>query len=146
MLFNLTLAVILITLTTFLHIAATLLFKNLSRVYQQHTHHKLLKHPFQMLTFVMVILFVTTFLQVFLWAACYLMIGAIEGIEPAIYFSMATFTTVGYGDITLGAEWRVLSACEAVAGLIMFGWSSAIVVLTVQALYIKESAAGRSHK
>jgi hypothetical protein len=145
MLFNLTLAVILITLTTFLHIAATLLFKNLSRVYQQHTHHKLLKHPFQMLTFVMIILFVTTFVQVLLWAGCYLMIGAIDEVEPAIYFSMVTFTTVGYGDIILDPEWRLLAACEAVAGLIMFGWSSAIVVLTVQALYMKESTAGRSH-
>ena len=73
------------------------------------------------------------------------MIGAIKGIEPAIYFSMVTFTTVGYGDIILSPEWRLLSACEAVAGLIMFGWSSAIVVLTVQALYMKE-ASGRVSK
>jgi hypothetical protein len=40
--------------------------------------------------------------------------------EEALYFLIVTFTTVGYGDITLGAEeWRLLSGTEALNGVLL---------------------------
>ena len=40
-------------------------------------------------------------LEIWGWAGLYLYTGAVKGIESAVYFSTVTFSTVGYGDITL---------------------------------------------
>ena len=80
-------------------------------------------------------IFVATLLEASAWAAAYLMLGAISGVEPALYFSVVTFTTVGYGDVVLTPEWRLLGSFEAVNGIIMFGWSTALVIAVVQRVY-----------
>ena len=67
-----------------------------------------------------------------IWAGVYLMVGAISGLEPALYFSTVTFTTLGYGDITLNESWRLLGSFEAANGVIMFGWTTALIFAFVQ--------------
>jgi len=80
-------------------------------------------------------IFVATLLEASAWAVAYLTLGAISGLEPALYFSVVTFTTVGYGDVVLTPEWRLLGSFEAVNGIIMFGWSTALVMSVVQRVY-----------
>ena len=63
-----------------------------------------------------------------IWAAAYMLVGAFDALEPALYFSLVTFTTLGYGDITLSPEWRLLSALAAANGLLIFGLSTAFLV------------------
>ena len=58
-------------------------------------------------------------LDVGLWAAFYYAKSALPSFEEAFYFSTVTFTTVGYGDVVLGAEWRQLAAFEAIDGWII---------------------------
>ncbi len=62
------------------------------------------------------------------WAMTYILVGAINALEPALYFSLVTFTTLGYGDITLNPDWRLLSAINAANGLLVFGLSTAFLV------------------
>ena len=45
------------------------------------------------------------------------------------------FTTLGYGDIVMSREWRLLGPLEAVAGMLMFGISTAVLFAVVQALF-----------
>jgi hypothetical protein len=71
-----------------------------------------------------------------LWAGFYVVVGALPTFSDAIYFSLVTFTTLGYGDITLPQEWRVLSAFQAANGIIMFGWTTAIIVAAVQRIFL----------
>jgi len=80
-------------------------------------------------------LFFASILEALIWALTYHYIGAIEGFEKALYFSIVTLTTLGYGDITLHESWRLLSSFEAAIGIIIFGWSTAIVMAGVQKLY-----------
>jgi hypothetical protein len=80
---------------------------------------------------ILVMAFVSV-LDAVLWAYAYMEIGAIPDFESALYYSMVTFTTLGYGDITLGPDWRLLGGLEAANGIIMFGWSTAIIVAFVQ--------------
>uniref|UniRef100_UPI004049FC74 potassium channel family protein n=1 Tax=Cyanobium sp. TaxID=2164130 RepID=UPI004049FC74 len=49
-----------------------------------------------------------------------------------MYFSGITFTTVGYGDITLEKCWRLLRVGEAINGVPMAGWSTAQLIFVVQ--------------
>ncbi len=80
-------------------------------------------------------LFLATILEIWAWATLYLVLGAIGSLEQALYFSTVTFTTLGYGDITLDETWRLLSSFEAANGLLMFGWSTALVFVAVQWIY-----------
>ena len=80
-------------------------------------------------------LFLATVTEVWAWALLYVGLGAIETLETAVYFSTVTFTTLGFGDITLDEDWRLLSSFEAANGLLMFGWSTALVFAAVQWVY-----------
>jgi hypothetical protein len=67
-------------------------------------------------------------LEIWAYAALYLGLGAIQGFEPALYFSTVCFTTLGLGDIVLSPAYRIISAIEAANGLILFGWSTAFLI------------------
>ncbi len=62
------------------------------------------------------------------WAWVFLMTGAFETVDAALYFSLVTFTTLGYGDIVPDAHWRLLSGMTAANGLIIFGLNTGILV------------------
>jgi hypothetical protein len=66
--------------------------------------------------------------SVWLWAFCLLWLGTFSEIEPAIYFSLVSFTTLGFGDIILDREWRIMSGLMAANGLLVFGLTTAILV------------------
>ena len=67
-------------------------------------------------------------LNVWIWAVTFYGIGAFSQFEPALYFSLVSFSTLGFGDITLNHEWRLLSGITAANGLLSFGWSTAYMV------------------
>lgn len=62
------------------------------------------------------------------WAALYMSLDLFEQFEPALYFSIASFTTVGYGDVVLDAPWRLLAGMTATHGLLTFGLFTAFLV------------------
>jgi Ion channel len=84
---------------------------------------------------IVLVMFNVSILEVLLWAAAYMALGEIKDLEPAFYFSMVTFTTLGYGDIVLDERWRLLASFEAATGIIMFGWTTALVLAAVQSTY-----------
>ena len=90
-----------------------------------------------MLSCLVVGMFLVSVFEALLWTYAYLAVGAIAEFETAAYFSLVTFTTLGYGDVTLGPDWRMLAAFEAANGIIMFGWTTALVVGYVQRLMPK---------
>jgi hypothetical protein len=66
-----------------------------------------------------------------IWAAFYRISGLFFEFETALYFSITSYTTVGYGDVLLPPSWRVLGPMEAAVGILMFGWSTAIIVAAI---------------
>jgi hypothetical protein len=69
------------------------------------------------------------------WAGFYFLSGDLPDIESAIYFSLTSYTTVGYGDIVLPPPWRILGPIEAAVGILMFGWSTAIIVAAITRIH-----------
>jgi voltage-gated potassium channel Kch len=61
-------------------------------------------------------------------------------VETALYFSMVTFTTLGYGDVVLDERWRLMAAFEAANGIIIFGLTTAAVVAVVQRVYFGDGS------
>jgi hypothetical protein len=84
---------------------------------------------------VVLVMATISMLEVLLWAFAYMALGEIKELEAAFYFSMATFTTLGYGDIVLDQSWRLLASFQAATGIIMFGWTTAILMTVVQHSY-----------
>jgi hypothetical protein len=76
----------------------------------------------------MLFILLTHTIEVWVWAIVLLATGAVDSLEPALYFALVSFTTVGFGDITLTPEWRLLSALIAANGFLLFGWSTAYMV------------------
>jgi len=74
-------------------------------------------------------------LEIMIWAGVYkalVPVGELADLETAIYFSFVTFTTLGYGDITLSDGWRLLSGIQALNGILLVGWSTALMFAVVQ--------------
>ena len=69
------------------------------------------------------------------WAAIYLAIGEFNELPQALYFSVVTLTSLGYGDITLSAQWQILGTFEAMGGLILFGASTAFLLGLMRKLF-----------
>jgi hypothetical protein len=67
-------------------------------------------------------------IEIWLYAAVYLAVGALPDFEAALYFSTTSFTTIGYGDVVLAPSWRLFGAIEGANGLLLFGWSTAFLI------------------
>jgi len=82
------------------------------------------------------VLMVLHLLQIMVWAIAYRLLlpgDALKTFEEAFYFSAVTFTTLGYGDISLAEPgWRLLSGIEALNGILLVGWTTAFLFLVVQ--------------
>ena len=64
-------------------------------------------------------------IEIWLFALAYMVLGAIPQLEPALYFSTISYSTVGYSDVHISPEWRLLGAFESVLGIFLLGWSTA---------------------
>jgi len=71
---------------------------------------------------------------IWIWAGVLLALGQFADIETALYFSIVSFTTLGYGDVILGKEWRLLSGMMATNGLLLFSVTTAFLLELVSRL------------
>ena len=70
--------------------------------------------------------------NVWVWATTFYLVGVFKDFEPSLYFSLVSFSTLGFGDIILDEKWRLLSGLTAANGLLSFGWSTAYMVELVR--------------
>lgn len=77
-------------------------------------------------------------LEIWLWAALYLMLDAFPDLEHALYFSTSTYVTIGYGDVVLPVGSRILGVIEGANGIILIGWSTAFFFSIVDRLKLLE--------
>ena len=78
------------------------------------------------------------------WATLFLYLGEFAELNRALYFSVVTSTTLGYGDIELSERWQLLGTFEAMGGLILFGASTAFLLALMRGLFEEIPARTRS--
>lgn len=85
-------------------------------------------------TIVICVLFVMAVqtVNVWVWGLTFYTAGVFKELEPSLYFSLVSFSTLGFGDIILDEKWRLLSGLTAANGLLSFGWSTAYMVELVR--------------
>jgi len=65
--------------------------------------------------------------EVFVWSVAYAIVNAAPDDANLVYFAFVNYTTLGYGDVTPLAKWRLLGPMTAMNGVLMFGWSTALI-------------------
>lgn len=93
--------------------------------------------PLRMLCTTAVILLMLHLAEVLPWAVAYLALpgGGFESFEECCYFATVTFASLGYGDIVIQGPWRMLSGIQAMNGLLVFGWSTALLFAVVERIW-----------
>lgn len=69
---------------------------------------------------------------VWIWAIAFELLGIFGTFEEALYFSLVSFTTLGFGDILAPQEWRLLSGMVATNGFLNFGIMTAFLTEVVR--------------
>jgi hypothetical protein len=73
------------------------------------------------------ILMAAHLIAITVWAVTYQMLGMLPDNNDAFYFAFANYTTMGYGDIAPVKRWRLLGPMTAMNGMLLFGWSAAVI-------------------
>jgi hypothetical protein len=107
-------------------VTTTLLIGSLRRM-----EHAFEAKPRIELTLIMIltvtILMLAHFLEVLVWAAFYSLADVTPANTSSVYFAFVNYTTLGYGDILPTERWRVIGPMTAMNGVLMFGWSTAVM-------------------
>ena len=127
MLVQLVLASIMVLVTVIVHLLGLAILIRTLR-----SHHRLMRAvrlmPLTLLLVASLGIFAIHTIEIWLYAAVYIRVGAIAEFEQALYFSTVTYATIGYGDLLLPHAWRIFGAIEGATGIIMLGWSTAFLV------------------
>ena len=64
-------------------------------------------------------------IEMWAYAMLFLAVGAAPNLHDALYFSVISYTTVGYNDDFITESWRLIGAFESILGMVLIGWSTA---------------------
>jgi hypothetical protein len=73
------------------------------------------------------VLMIAHLAEVLVWSSIYAIVSAAPAGTDLIYFAFVNYTTLGYGDVTPVARWHLLGPMTAMNGVLLFGWSTAVI-------------------
>lgn len=82
----------------------------------------------------MLVMMLGNLLQVTIWAMLFLIYGEFANFATAFYHSVVNFSTLGYGDLVMSEQRRLLGALEAANGVLMFGLTTGFLYAVLNAL------------
>lgn len=129
---NLILGIVLVCVSIFVQVAVSLIvlrvFPRLaSLVDRRPTYWR----RSGVLAFLIIAMLVGHLLQMHVWGSAFYLLSYFPDFWTAQHFASQTYTTLGYGDILLPLQRRMLSGWLALTGLLMVGWSTALFVYVV---------------
>jgi len=128
------LGTMLLLICALLHLAITT--KLIRRIKTHHETHDDLSRwgNFLRTALVFVVFLASHTLHLYIWAFAIWALDALDGYEAPIYFALVTYTTVGYGDVTLPPDFRIFGAMASVTGILLFGVTTAFLVSYISQL------------
>lgn len=136
MLTNVLIGIVIIGVTVTIHGYGTFFwFRLLSAKSDYLTEQSFNTKMVWVLIFTALFLLLLNFLEAIVWGLTYYILPNVtefESLEKSIYFSLVTFTTLGYGDITISSTNRILSGFEAMNGIMLLGWSTTVLLSVMQ--------------
>jgi hypothetical protein len=89
------------------------------------------------ITTIVLALLLIHWIEVSLWARYYLFKKCLRRPSDLRLFSVTAYTTLG-GNVMLGEEWRLLGGVAALTGMLMIGWSTAIMIGYIMSNYSRQ--------
>jgi hypothetical protein len=80
--------------------------------------------------------------EVIVWSLVYAIVDAAPTGTDFVYFAFVNYTTLGYGDVTPVERWRLLGPMTAMNGVLLFGWSTAVIFEVLRRTMAKDPRAG----
>ena len=87
-----------------------------------------------LLIFAFSVIIVLHMVEIGLWGVLYFARSLFPDLETSLYFSITSYTTIGFGDVLLPPAWRLLGGIEGVTGVLLCGLSTAFVFAIVNAM------------
>lgn len=84
-------------------------------------------HLMSVMVATVLLLMLTHTIEIAVWSLSYAIVGAAPAGSDLLYFASVNYTTLGYGDVTPVQDWRLLGPITAMNGVLMFGWSTAVL-------------------
>ena len=81
---------------------------------------------------VMLLLVIGNLGQIAVWAWLFLFLEEFQQFDISFYHSAVNFGSLGYGDIVMSDEHKLLGALEAINGVLMIGVSTAALMMAFQ--------------
>jgi hypothetical protein len=91
-------------------------------------------HDVAIVASAIVLAFGAHLIEIAIWGVGFELCGEFHGLAPAFYHSAENYTTLGYGDLVMSAQWKLLGPLEAADGMLMFGVSTALIFAVIQRL------------
>jgi hypothetical protein len=110
-----------------LHAAVTMIAIPIARAAARRSPSRPLLHLAGVMIATSLVLMAAHILEVFAWSVAYAIVNAAPDDANLVYFAFVNYTTLGYGDVTPLARWRLLGPMTAMNGVLMFGWSTALI-------------------
>jgi len=86
------------------------------------------------------VLMLAHLIEIGIWGMLYTAIGVVPPEDDAYYFAFVNYTTLGYGDIIPVAYWRLLGPMAAMNGVLLFGWSAAVIFDVLRTISMADPA------
>ena len=84
--------------------------------------------------------------EISVWALFYWWQQCLPDVESSFYFSGVTYTTLGYGDLVLPKEWRLLAPVQGLTGILMCGLSTGFFFAVVTRFLAAKSSTPPSNR
>src|SRR5215212_8864009 len=148
MLRELLIAFAIVAVCSVIHVGVIVVFAQFLRLrfVALETLTSLTKQAF-VLALVFAIVIGLSLIETGIWAVFYYFRGLFPNFEIALYFSLGTYSTIGYGDVVLPQRWRLLGGIEGISGVLLCGLSGAFIFAVLNVLFqsrIQKSFQARS--
>jgi voltage-gated potassium channel len=136
MLMEISVAVMMLALCLLLHVAGVLGMAEWLLQHREYRERKGVRMRYAVLLLLLfsglMCLHIT---EAILWAAFYYTRALFNDFETSLYFSLTSYSTIGYGDVLLPQRWRLLGAVEGVSGVLLCGISTAFIFAVITAMF-----------
>lgn len=106
------------------------------------------RHHTLRLTAVMIaavtVLMTAHFAEVLVWSSIYAIFGVAPEGSDIVYFAFVNYATLGYGDVTPVERWHLLGPMTAMNGVLLFGWSTAVIFEVLRMTLLADDEGART--
>ena len=99
-------------------------------------------HDVAIVATAIVLAFGAHLIEIAIWGVEFALCGEFQGFAASFYHSAENYTTLGYGDVVMSPQWKLLGPMEAADGMLMFGVSTALIFAVIQHLVQERYSGG----